>query len=179
MMEGRSDEFILSELWDTVICLDDADHHERGGYTVNLQSGNYENDLQAAEDGALAFGHDIPLITGSVTTDVNGERQNPDKRMLEALLDVATSRANDTVQPSSSNEQNIPVISYTTHDQTKPRNHWDDPSFFPAAFPTLFPTGFGGHLDKHNVSVSLAAFADWALSHHCRRYATSIVNTTY
>ena len=39
MMEGRSDEFILSELWDTVICLDDADHHERGGYTVNLQSG--------------------------------------------------------------------------------------------------------------------------------------------
>jgi len=74
MMEGRSDEFILSELWDTVICLDDADHHERGGYTVNLQSGNYENDLQAAEDGALAFGHDIPLITGSVTTDVNGER---------------------------------------------------------------------------------------------------------
>src|SRR5882762_2831115 len=80
--------------------------------------------------------------------------------MLEALLDAATSRANDTVQPSSSNEQNIPVISYTTHDQTKPRNHWDDPSFFPAAFPTLFPTGFGGHLDKHNVSVSLAAFAD-------------------
>ena len=74
MMEGRSDEFILSELWDTVICLDDADHHERGGYTVNLQSGNYENDLQAAEDGALTFGHDIPLITGSVTTDVNGER---------------------------------------------------------------------------------------------------------
>jgi len=23
MMEGRSDEFILSELWDTVICLDE------------------------------------------------------------------------------------------------------------------------------------------------------------
>jgi hypothetical protein len=61
--------------------------------------------------------------------------------MLEALLDVATSRANDTFQPSS--------------------------------------IRFGGHLDKHNVSVSLAAFADWALSHHCRRYATSIVNTTY
>jgi len=95
MMEGRSDEFILSELWDTVICLDDADHHERGGYTVNLQSGNYENDLQAAEDGALTFGYDIPLITGSSTENVTG--QNPDKRMLEALLDVATSRANDTV----------------------------------------------------------------------------------
>ena len=41
MMEGRSDEFILSELWDTVICLDDADHHERGGWRIYGESAEW------------------------------------------------------------------------------------------------------------------------------------------
>jgi hypothetical protein len=37
-------EFILSDLQQQVISLDETDHNERVGYSVNLQEGNYEND---------------------------------------------------------------------------------------------------------------------------------------
>src|SRR5581483_7301421 len=64
-----------------------------------------------------------------------------------------------------------PTISYTIHGQATLVNHWDDPRYFTAAFPTLFPTGDGGHLDERHIPVSLASFAEWALSHHSSRFA--------
>jgi len=182
LIDSWSDDFIPPELQDSIICLHDADHHEREGYTVNLSSGNYENDLQAAEDDTLHSGHDVPLMTGSVATDINGERLNPDMHMLHTLVDAAANREHELSSVPShllhgnqpSNQRNIPVISYTTHGLATPINHWDDPYYFTAAFPTLFPTGFGGHLDERKVPISLAAFAEWALSHHSRRYTTFI-----
>jgi hypothetical protein len=50
------------------------DHHECAGYTVNLQEHNYENDWQAAEDNISNPAANAPLITGSIATDINGER---------------------------------------------------------------------------------------------------------
>lgn len=46
MMDSWSDDFIPPELRDSIIYLDEADHHEREGYNVNWQRGNYENDFR-------------------------------------------------------------------------------------------------------------------------------------
>jgi hypothetical protein len=88
-MDGWTDEFIPAELQNNILTLDKIDHYEREGYTVSLESGNYENDLQAAQDiNSFDSRHNDPLITGSVSTDINGARQNPDLRQMDGLLDT-------------------------------------------------------------------------------------------
>ena len=44
------DEFVPQSLVDAVIHVPESDSHEREGYTMDLQDGNYENDFQAAVD---------------------------------------------------------------------------------------------------------------------------------
>jgi hypothetical protein len=124
MIDDWADDFIPPDLRDNIICLDESDHHEREGYTVNLRTGNYENDLQAAQDSALDASGGEPLITGSVSTDINGERQDPDLRALDTLFSVVTnrpapSRGDMSVRESGRNTQHfdhrkLPIISYTT-----------------------------------------------------------------
>jgi hypothetical protein len=179
MIGDWADDFIPPELQDNIIFLDESDHHEREGYTVNLHTGKYENDLQAAQDGALDTSSGEPLFTGSVSTDINGERNDPNLRALDALFSVATnrpapSREDMSVRESKRNAQpfnhrQMPAISDTTRGDATLLDQWTDPQYFTAAFPTLFPTGIGGHLDERSVPVSLAAFANWALRHHSRR----------
>jgi hypothetical protein len=179
MIDDWSDDFIPPELRDSIICLDEPDHHERQGYTVNLEAGNYENDLQAAQDSAGDVNIGEPFITGSVATDINGERQDPNLRVLDALFNVVANKQptlREEPWPGKSvrntrplGHPRMPVISYTIHGQATLVNHWSDPHYFTAAFPTLFPTGTGGHLDGRTIPVSLEAFAEWSLSHHSRR----------
>lgn len=88
MINNWSAEFIPLELRDNIIRLDELDHHEREGYTISLAQGNYENDLQAAQNESFQSNDCGLFLTGSVSTDINGERQNPDTRMLHTLLDV-------------------------------------------------------------------------------------------
>ena len=45
MVDGWRDEFIPPDIRDNIVCLEEPDHHEREGYTVSLEHGNYENDL--------------------------------------------------------------------------------------------------------------------------------------
>lgn len=111
--------------------------------------------------------NNIPLMTGSVSTDINGERQNPDKRLLNALLNVVSNHsALSTQRTHGHDQQHIPRLSYTIQGHVTPADHWDDPTYFTAAFPTLFPLGIRGHLEDRPFSVSLASFAEWALKHH-------------
>ena len=176
-IDNWSDEFIPPELQDSIIRLDQPDHHEREGYTVSLAQGNYENDLQAAQNESFDSNDSGLALTGSVSTDINGERQNSDLRMLHTLLDVVCSRSYQSEQDLATNpgqkcpsaDQRIPVISYQTDGQIALMDHWSDPHYFTAAFSTLFPTGVGGHLDERNIPASLSALAEWALSHHSRR----------
>ncbi|KAF3012721.1 hypothetical protein E8E15_000287 [Penicillium rubens] len=93
MIDNWSDEFIPLELRDNIIRLDEPDHHEREGYTVSLAQGNYENDLQAIQNESFHSNDCGLFLTGSVSTDINGERQNPDTRMLHTLLDVVGGRS--------------------------------------------------------------------------------------
>lgn len=76
-MDDWSENFIPPEILNIIICLETSDHQEREGYTVSLEAGNYENDLHAAQDAQdapLDADYCEVLISGSVYTDVNGER---------------------------------------------------------------------------------------------------------
>jgi hypothetical protein len=79
MIDDWADDFIPPELRDNLIYLDEPNTGEREGYTIRLGTGNYENNLQATQDSGLDAGEIEPLTTGSVSTNINGERQNPDK----------------------------------------------------------------------------------------------------
>jgi len=99
----------------------------REGYTVSLQSGNYENDLHAAHDEAFHADEHDPLVTGSLYIDVNGERTNPDIPKIDALLRVVTgnpSQADTTTAAAEDNpddlghrQREVPVISYSIRGQ--------------------------------------------------------------
>jgi hypothetical protein len=185
MIENWSDEFIPPELADNITHLEGPDHHEREGYTVSLRTGNYENDLQAAQDGALHV-DDIdndPFVTSSVYTDINEERMDPNIRLIDALLgvvsdgsyqeaqvDETSQAANDSDQHAHEHTQkNLPTISYSIRGEATIMSSYEDPSYFTGAFPTLFPNGLGGHQHQRPIPVSLAAFGQWALKHHSRR----------
>ena len=186
MMDSWVDKFIPPEIQDNIICLGESDYREREGYTVSLQIGNYENDLHAAQDDVFHTDDDNhgPLITGSVCTDINGERRDPNVQMIRTLLKAVTSSryqsndresaADDAVDEHEYRRRNIPTISHAIRGKSTLMSHWEDPHFFTAAFPTLFPNGIGGHQDQRTVPVSLTAFAEWALSHHSRRYEALI-----
>jgi hypothetical protein len=185
MIGGWSDEFIPPEITENITHLEDPDHHEREGYTVNLLSGNYENDLHAAQDEAsFRANENDPFITGSVYADVNGERADPNLRLIDALLGVATGRSSlldETVETADDSDghqhmhrqRDLPTISYAIHGEATLMNSWEDPHYFTGAFPTLFPNGLGGHQHQRPIPVSLNAFAQWALNHHSRRLGSS------
>lgn len=179
MMDNWSDDFIPAELRDNITYLGGPDEHEREGYTVSLQTGNFENDLHAAQDGLVNADDNEVFISGSVCTDVNGERQDPNVRFIDTLRKVMTGNPcavdGNTVDTDvgtderTPSQRSMPTISYAIRGQSTLLSNWEDPHYFTAAFPTLFPTGIGGHQDKRTVPVSLAAFAEWALNHHSRR----------
>jgi hypothetical protein len=187
-VDSWADDFIPPELQDHIICINDTDHHERAGYTVDLENHNYENDWQAAEDDGSDPAGVTPLLTGSVTTDINGERQNPDMRILSSVYNIVNPASQDDTQITATSydeqgdrerraPQTTPVIKYTIRGQATLLNHWQDSRYFLTAFPTLFPMGVGGHLDERPIPVSPAAFADWALRHHSRRHGSLCIHT--
>jgi hypothetical protein len=186
MIEGWPDEFIPPEITDNITHLENPDHHEREGYTVSLQTGNYENDFHAAQDEAFLANDNDPFVTGSVYTDVNGERTDPNLRLIDALLGVVTGNTRwadetDEDQPADGQgvhghehgrehrQRDLPTISYAIRGQATLMSSWECPHYFTGAFPTLFPNGTGGHQDQRPIPVSLNAFAQWALNHHSRR----------
>lgn len=153
------------ELRDNIICLGSSDHGEREGYTVSLQTGNYENDLHAAQDELPHVDDHGAFMTGSVYTDVNEERRDPDGRFMQTLRRVMAGNpctpnnsapgADDARDQCRPGRGNIPTISYAIRGQSAPTNSWEDPHYFTAVFPTLFPTGTGGS-PRREDSASIA-----------------------
>jgi hypothetical protein len=173
-MDDWSEDFIPPEILNSIICLETSDHQEREGYTVSLEAGNYENDLHAAQDAPLDAGHCEAFISGSVYTDVNGERQDPNSRIIDTLREVVahnrcgtdgSAATNDATDEPGSRREIMPTISYAVRGQSAPMKNWEQPHSFLGAFPTLFPNGTGGHQDERTAPVSLMAFAEWALNH--------------
>lgn len=171
MLDTWTDEFIPPELQENIICVDESDSLEREGYSIELDGVNYENDFQAAQDTAPDLTNNDPLITGSVSTDINGDRQNPDRRLLNSLLNMVSDRSPVSAENVHRHDgQHIPNLSYRIRGHATLVDHWNDPTYFTAAFPTLFPRGIGGHLEDRPFAISIASFAEWALKHHSRRY---------
>jgi hypothetical protein len=125
-MDNWSDEFILPEIYDNIICLGSPDRHEREGYTVSLQTGNYENDLYAVQDAIFDTDSHEPLISSSVYTDINGERQDPSARIIDTLRDVVAANgcgtggatAGDTANGPDSRTGCILTIFYVVRGQS-------------------------------------------------------------
>ena len=57
---------------------------------VSLQTSNYENDPHAAQDRPVNTDDNKAFISGSVYTDVNGERQDPNVWFIDTLWKVMT-----------------------------------------------------------------------------------------
>jgi hypothetical protein len=184
MINCWSDDFIPPEIQNNIICLPESDCYEREGYTINLEDGNYENDYHASHNNIGDTDDQETFITGSVYTDVNGERQDPNVRMINTLLGLVNnplqsnqsgSVLEDVVDNHLQDQQKLPILSYTIRGRATLMNNWESPHYFTAAFPTLFPNGIGGHQDQRTISISLATFAKWALNHHSRRYIILLI----
>ncbi|PVH90222.1 hypothetical protein DM02DRAFT_636983, partial [Periconia macrospinosa] len=148
-------------------------------------TGNYENDFHAAQYEAFLANNNDPFMTGSVYTDINGERTDPNLRLIDALSGVVTDNtrwmdengqaADDSDEHEHEHiQRDLPTISYAIHGQATLMSSWEDPHYFTGAFPTLFPNGIGGHQDQRPIPVSLNAFAQWALNQACRQYFNTI-----
>jgi hypothetical protein len=94
-VDSWADDFDPAEIQDHIICVNDTDYHERAGYAVDLENCNYENDWQVAEDDGSDPAGGAPLPPGSATTDINGERQNPDMRILSSVYYLVNSASQD------------------------------------------------------------------------------------
>ncbi|EED14505.1 hypothetical protein TSTA_107130 [Talaromyces stipitatus ATCC 10500] len=169
------DSFIPQTLLDAMVHTDD-DSHEREGYAFGSAAEGLENDFhQALPD-------EIPdhIGSGCVYTDLESERQRPTLHLISTVMDLERERLQSaaTVTEASIGGlpryiDDVPVIRYSSNGRLVLMNDWQDADYFTGAFPTLFPYGVGGHISNSElrpVSVSLKAWAKWALSHHSRRF---------
>jgi hypothetical protein len=114
----------------------------------------------------------ISISTGAFLLDV--EQQNVTSQQsdinhlaqLQKIHDDAVAHNNTAVLDHVQYQSIFGVDSF---------NSWEDSSYLPCAFPTVFPFGTGGHC-QHDSSlrarpVSLAAYAQWLLTHHSQRAA--------
>jgi hypothetical protein len=196
LLSSWADTFIPPQISVNMTCLDSSDSNECEGYVANLESDNFENDLQAALNDD-AVDPETVLASGSLYTDLNDERANCDLQVLRALTTVVESNLSNIdnhdsslididysepgsvdqnlaesfnpLQSSKSPNQSNYIRYGFSNNSTALSSIWTDPQYFTTAFPTLFPTGAGGHLDDRPTKVSLQAFAKWCLLHHSRR----------
>ena len=93
MIDPWPHDFIPGDIINNITLLSSNDTHEREGYAVGLEAGNNENDFAAAQEtatGSSTDDYDLnePFLTGSVMSNVNGERSHSDFRTLDALLHI-------------------------------------------------------------------------------------------
>jgi hypothetical protein len=143
------------------------DSDERGTYAGNMD-GFSENDLHNVLDDMA----DGTIASGAVYSDVEGQRQNPELKMITALMAMINKPGESTSDADTRDAVEIPVITWIGNGHRVLMNDYEDPEYFTGAFPTLFPYGRGGHLPashERSIAVSLEAWAKWLLNHHSRR----------
>ena len=161
-----TESFIPPVLQEAVICLpEDNDSGERGTYSGDME-GLSENDLHNALDDMA----DGTIASGAVYSDVEGQRQNPELKMVMALMKMMDKPREGTSGADTEQSEQIPVITWSGRQVLM--NDYEDTEYFTGAFPTLFPYGSGGHLppsSERGIAVSLEAWGEWLMSHHSRR----------
>jgi len=163
-----AESFIPPVLQESVINLpEDRDSDERGTYAGDMD-GFSENDLHHALDDMA----DGTIASGAVYSDVEGQRQNPELKMIMALMEMIDKPGEGISDTRVQEPAEIPVITWVGDGHPVLMNDYEDAEYFTGAFPTLFPYGRGGHLPQSNersIPVSLEAWAKWILNHHSRR----------
>ena len=82
LLENWEDEFVPAGIADRVLQCG-SDFAEREGYTMNLESDNYENDLHhAVEDAGL---DDSGILSGCLYTDADDTREHPTMKLVAAM----------------------------------------------------------------------------------------------
>src|SRR6267378_2033232 len=164
------DSFIPRVLQEEIVhAPEDGNSDERGTYAGDME-GLSENDLHnALEDMAEGT-----IASGVVYSDVEGQRQNPELKMVTALLKMINKPHQDTADVDAQEEDPTPVITWVGDQGRRVlMNDYEDSEFFTGAFPTLFPYGKGGHLPQANerrFPLSLETWGKWLMNHHSRRY---------
>jgi hypothetical protein len=105
---------ILPEIANGVIYIRESDHHEREGYTVDLQAGNHENDLHAAQDGAFDAQTDL-LVPSSMTPGTPRSRHNTIDDSSGTIINdhlVVQPRGRDAITSFPNNISNINPANY-------------------------------------------------------------------
>ncbi len=168
MLETMPDEFIPEGISSRVVSMN-QDSKEREGYAADFNTSNDENDLHHVL--GTAGMENTGLSSGCIYTDVNEARQNPYLKLISAINNLQTTPS--TVENSDfvDNDASQPMLIFNLKGNRIALNDWDNADFFLLAFPTLFPHGDGGHCTPRPQTVSLQAWAKWALSHHSRRFA--------
>jgi hypothetical protein len=90
LLSSWPDDFIPSQISDNISYINDPDHAEREGYVANLEPENFENDFQAASD-EIQEDNTAIFSSGSVCTDLNGDRSNCDAQLLQTLTSFVES----------------------------------------------------------------------------------------
>jgi len=163
-----SESFIPPVIQEAVTNLPETeDSDERGTYAGDMD-GFSENDLHNALDDMA----DGTIASGAVYSDVEGQRLNPELKMIMALMEMTAEPREGISDTNVQESAETPVITWVNDGPRVLMNDYEDAEYFTGAFPTLFPYGRGGHLpesNERNIAVSLEAWAKWLLNHHSRR----------
>jgi hypothetical protein len=145
-----SESFVPPVLQEAVVYVpEDRDSDERGTYSGDME-GLSENDLHNALDDMA----DGTIASGAVYSDVEGQRQIPELKMVMALMEMV-----DRPQGSEQADQ-VPVITWAGNGHVL-MNDYEDSEYFTGAFPTLFPYGIGGHMPPPSERGTAVSLETW------------------
>ena len=74
MIKNWFEKFILFEIADNIIYLENSDHHEHEKYIVNLQNKNYENNFDIVQDEVFQISKQNSLLISSIYININKEQ---------------------------------------------------------------------------------------------------------
>jgi serine/threonine protein kinase len=94
LLSSWPDEFIPEQISANITSMLTSDHSEREGYIANLQSNNFENDLQAVAND-MSSDDSTVFTSGSLCTDLDGNRVNEDLHLLETLASFVDGERTD------------------------------------------------------------------------------------
>jgi hypothetical protein len=139
------EEFIPEQISANITPMLTSDHSEREGYVANLQSDNFENDLQAVAKDMSSDDNAI-FTSGSLCTDLDGNRVNEDLHLLETLASVVDG---DHIDPDDNESDTVDDANYIVD--------YDSDSPFEDSVPTDIPNPVRGpDRPEHYIRYSFA-----------------------
>jgi hypothetical protein len=100
LLSSWPEQFIPEQISANVTPLQGSDHNEREGYVANLESDNFENDLQAISEDITSENNTM-FASGSLSTDLDGNKVNNDQQLLETIASFVNGDQAETEEHES------------------------------------------------------------------------------